>query len=639
MNRFLSTTVAATVLAAALAAQTATQVVNSDAAGLAGSYGALTNLFIPQTGGISADGRYVVFSTNQLIDAGDTNSKLDIYVKDMKTGAITRVSVASDGTMGNDALTPPGGATPNSNTAGAAISADGRFVVFHSTFSNLVAGDTNSVLDVFIHDRDADENGTFDETGPGARKTARCSVSAASAEGVGTQATNPSVSDDGRYVCYQSSFTNLVPGDTNGAQDVFLYDRNVNFGSLSDADDPGNIAVFRMSLKEDGTQAGTSAGSAVNASISGNGRHVTFSSSFTDLLTPDANGNTTDILVRDRDANDNGIYDEIGPGAQSLKRVNLREDGTQPLTGQGTSTATAQQAISTNGRYIVFGSAATLVTADTGTIVNIFVRDRDGDADGVFDEGPTGLDNTYMMDLGGNNNAFGPAISPDGRFVVFRSFASNLTAGDLNLASDHFVVDRNVGSLTRVSVNSSSSEQEGVTTFGSATGSNGGLADIANNGTTAFRSTSNNLSVADVVGIQDIFTNGPYPRTQATAAPAIGTMMNVTFKAPFHPGATYIAAVSGGWIPGFFLSNGAILPMNNDALLAFSLATPLPYLVNYTGSLNVLGEAVGVMDIPNDPAIVGFSLVTGFVVVDPGYPTGIGAMSNAFIVTIGPAGP
>ena len=298
-----------------------------------------------------------------------------------------------------------------------------------------------------------------------------------------------------------------------------------------------------------------------------------------------------------------------------------------------------QQAISFDGRYIVFGSGADLVSTDVNMTINLFLRDRDGDGDGVFDEGLAGLDNTYGLDIGGNDGSQFATVSPNGRFVSFRSFATNLVPGDVNVASDHFVLDRVVGSLTRVSVDSSSGAQEGVTAPALLPASNGGFTDVANNGVTAFRSASNNLSPANVIGVQDIFTNGPYPRTQAVSAPAVGTMMSVSFKAPFHAGMPYLAAVSGGWTPGIVLSNGAILPMNNDDLFAFSLATPLPFFVNFAGTLDAAGEAAGAIDIPNDPAIVGLSLVTSFVVVDLSYPTLVGAMSNAFVMTLAPAGP
>src|SRR5204862_2107304 len=118
---------------------------------------------------------------------------------DRLTGTTERVSVASGGTEGNDA------------SLGFALSADGRFVAFQSDATNLVAGDTNGATDVFVYDR---------QTG----MTERVSVASD-----GTQANNassyPVLSADGRFVAFDSAATNLVAGDTNGATDVFVHDR------------------------------------------------------------------------------------------------------------------------------------------------------------------------------------------------------------------------------------------------------------------------------------------------------------------------------------------------------------------------------------------------------------------------------
>src|SRR5438132_49617 len=110
-----------------------------------------------------------------------------------------RVSVASDGTEGNAA------------SAGAALSADGRFVAFHSAGTNLVAGDTNATTDVFVHDR---------QTGI----TERVSVASDGTQG-NKASSYPALSADGRFVAFDSDATNLVAGDTNGATDVFVHDR------------------------------------------------------------------------------------------------------------------------------------------------------------------------------------------------------------------------------------------------------------------------------------------------------------------------------------------------------------------------------------------------------------------------------
>jgi Tol biopolymer transport system component len=95
---------------------------------------------------ISANGRYVAFSSdaNRLV-SGDTNNSTDVFVHDRWTGETTRVSIASDGTQGNDVSSDP------------SISADGRFVAFQSSASNLVISDTNNASDIFVHDRQAGE--------------------------------------------------------------------------------------------------------------------------------------------------------------------------------------------------------------------------------------------------------------------------------------------------------------------------------------------------------------------------------------------------------------------------------------------------------------------------------------------------
>ena len=149
---------------------------------------------------ISADGRYVAFySYASNLVSGDTNGVYDVFVHDRQSGQTTRVSVASDGAQGN-----------NGSYYDPSISADGRYVAFDSSASNLVSGDTNGARDVFVHDRQ----------GGG---TTRVSVASDGAQG-GTGSWNPSISADGRYVAFYSGASNLVSGDTNGTDDVFVHD-------------------------------------------------------------------------------------------------------------------------------------------------------------------------------------------------------------------------------------------------------------------------------------------------------------------------------------------------------------------------------------------------------------------------------
>ena len=153
----------------------------------------------PSTGNtISADGRFVQFSsTASNLVPGDTNGWQDSFVYDRQTHTIERVSIAADGTQAN-----------NLASGSNAMSADGRYVAFESMASNLVPGDTNATVDVFVYDRQTDN----------IRQ-----VSVAADGTLGNKiSTFPFISADGRYVGFSSIASNLVPGDTNGLQDVFV---------------------------------------------------------------------------------------------------------------------------------------------------------------------------------------------------------------------------------------------------------------------------------------------------------------------------------------------------------------------------------------------------------------------------------
>jgi Tol biopolymer transport system component len=198
---------------------------------------------------ISADGRFVAFDSEASnLVGGDTNGWGDVFVHDRATGATTRVSVATGGAQGNG---DSGAAWDDV----AAISADGRFVAFFSEASNLVAGDTNGVHDVFVHDRD---------TGV----TTRVSVGTGGTEGNGRAHAIPAISADGGHVAFTSEATNLVAGDTNDATDIFVHDRDTG-------------STTRVSVGTDGTEGN---GYSWIPSLSADGTSVAFYSSATNLV-------------------------------------------------------------------------------------------------------------------------------------------------------------------------------------------------------------------------------------------------------------------------------------------------------------------------------------------------------------------
>ena len=333
---------------------------------------------------LSPDGRFIAFNSwaNNLV-GGDTNNTSDVFVHDRQTGQTTCVSVASNSTLGNNYSSSP------------ALSADGQVVAFWSYANNLVSGDTNGMGDAFVHDR---------QTGQTTR------VSVATGGGQGTSGSDyPTLSADGRFVAFQSLAANLVGGDTNAAQDIFVHDRQT-------------AQTTRVSVATGGTQGN---GNSYGPMLSADGRFVVFGSSANNLVSGDTNG-AADVFVHDRQTG-------------QTTRVSVASDGSQGNNDSGGST------LSVDGRLVAFSSSASnLVSGDTNGVNDVFVYDRQ--------TGQTTRISVASDGTQGNSYSSRPAISADGRFVTFESWASTLVSDDTNGASDGFVYDRRTGRTTRVSV-------------------------------------------------------------------------------------------------------------------------------------------------------------------------------------------
>jgi Tol biopolymer transport system component len=209
-------------------------------------------------GWISGNGRYVAFtSSGSNMVAGDGNNRSDVFVRDLLLGTTTLVSATSGGTSGNEASDKP------------AITSDGRYVVFLSAASDLVAGDTNGVADVFVRDRML---GT----------TERVNVSSTGAQSA-MHSTNPTISDDGRYVAFNSFAYDLVVGGTNGYFDLFVRDRLLG-------------TTIQASVSVSGVQGNANTDNL--SAMAPNGSFVAFPSDAWNLVIPDTNGSSRDILLR-----------------------------------------------------------------------------------------------------------------------------------------------------------------------------------------------------------------------------------------------------------------------------------------------------------------------------------------------------
>jgi Tol biopolymer transport system component len=385
---------------------------------------------------ISADGRYVAFvsSADNLV-AGDTNGYPDVFVHDRVTGITERVSVDSSGLEGNGA------------SGGPSLSADGRYVAFHSSASNLVAGDANGVMDVFVHDR---------VTGV----TEIVSVDSSGVQG-DKQSLWPAISADGMVVAFASGATNFVANDTNFNRDVFVHDR-------------GNGITERVSVSSTGGQGNMGGGWFSPPAISADGQIVAFESTSSNLVPHDSNFGADDVFVHDRST---GMTEIV-----SVKSSGMQGDG-----------ASLWPSLSADGQVVAFCSDAMLVVGDSNHFSDVYVHER-----ATRKTRRVSVDSTGN---GGDNSSAWPSISADGQMVSFASLATNLVAGDGNGVSDVFVHDRQSGETRRLSVDSSGVEgdRESALQVSPAISADGLVV--------VFSSEATNLVSSDTNGWADVFAH------------------------------------------------------------------------------------------------------------------------------------
>lgn len=402
-----------------------TELVSVDGGGVPGNAGSTFSA-------LSADGRFVAFTSRASnLVPGDGNGTDDVFVRDRMSGTTERVSVGA------------GGAEANAMSVAPAISGDGQVVAFVSSATNLVAGDSNGRLDVFVHDR-------------GTGTTSRVSVDSAGVE-ASADSLSPSLSFDGSRVVFASSASELTAGDGNGTFDVFLHDR------------PTGVTT-RVSVDSSGAEAD---GPSLAPRISADGLVIAFHSSATNLVATDINF-STDVFVHD-----------LATGVTEMASVD-----SAGVQGNFQSTAAS---VSSDGRFVAFDSdAMNLVPGDSNFRTDVFVRDRQSGTTervSVASDGTEGNGQSGFVDP--------PAISGDGRFVAFASGASNLVSDDGNNFVDVFLHDRSTGATTRVSVANDGSEGNAPTAHWPSVSSDGSVV--------IFASLATNLVPGDTGGFQDVF--------------------------------------------------------------------------------------------------------------------------------------
>jgi Tol biopolymer transport system component len=346
---------------------------------------------------VSADGNKVAFSslaTN--LDPLDTNTVIDVYLKDLTTGSLKLVSIGANGV-----------GTASSNLP--QISADGNFIAFVSTSANLVANDTNAVADVFVYkvsdatiERVSVANGGTESNGSSGACVSNCF----------------SISSDGRFVAFESSASNLAALDPDTTADIYLRDRQTGTTTLVSQTSAGALGSGPLGSNK--------------PSISASGRFIAFESSR--VLEASDTNNTGDIYLRDTTNN-------------TTVRVNTSASG-----GFTTAGFSARPSISADGNVVAFRSLSNELVLGDNSGVNqrdVFVKNLITGA--IVRATPPG-----GGDPNGDSNEV--VLSGDGNVLIFHSGASNLVAADSNNFIDVFRMVVASGVIERISVATAGTE-------------------------------------------------------------------------------------------------------------------------------------------------------------------------------------
>lgn len=352
---------------------------------------------------VSANGRYVAFVSDATdLAVNDNNNGSDVFVRDRLSGQTILVSVNAAGT-----------GTANQRSTAPTITSDGRFVVFISPASDLVTDDAASLIheDVYIRDLQLGVTKLVSRNFAG---TARGNGTSGFFDPLG-------ISDDGRYVVFTSTSTDLTATpDNNNQQDVFVRDTQTNTTKL-------------ISINQSGTGTGNNVSNL--AVITPDGRFVAFTSQARDLIPLDI-GFRRQVFVRDLQTN-------------TTKLVTRNRLGTAGGNGDVDPGVERNLAISDDGRFIAYTSdASDMVANDTGSTRDLFVTDTQLETTSLVNINKDGLPPTS-----GTSGRF--AMTPDGRHIAFISGADNLVNNDTNQQQDVFVRDLQTNTTTLISVNQS----------------------------------------------------------------------------------------------------------------------------------------------------------------------------------------
>ncbi|HTI99408.1 MAG TPA: hypothetical protein VL527_11045 [Dongiaceae bacterium] len=391
-------------------------------------------------------GNVIAFdSAGPNIVAADANQAADVFVRSLTTNTVELIS-ARDPDRPAQAL---GAAGPDF-----AMSADGRYVAFASDVDGLVPGDTNGVRDIYVRDLAADT-------------ITLVSASTNGVTGGNAPSTGPVISGNGRYVAFSSLATDLAPGDADGLQDVFLRD-----------------LVSATTVNASGKVAGTASYDFYGPQLDATGKYLLFfkntspglyrydllaavvtnflSSAPAGAITPDSHFlaffASSYLNILDTQSNSVAWKKSISTptwiglspdGSRVAYVVGTSLYGADRILGNSWTIATGIKMMpsgprfSGDGHFLTYASTAAVVAGDTNQLADVYLFD--------FAAG-TGTCVSLNPGLGvANGGSDSPDISPDGRYVVFRSAASNLVADDTNGLPDIFMWDRSTGNISCLS--------------------------------------------------------------------------------------------------------------------------------------------------------------------------------------------
>jgi Tol biopolymer transport system component len=533
-------------------------------------------------------------------------------------GWVGRVSLSSTGVQADRASRRP------------AISADGRFIAFDSKADNLVPGGPPCVNQVYVYDR-------------ATRRIERVSRSTAG-EPADDWSGDPSISQDGRYVVFTSRARNLDSArDWNGVEDVYLHDRwtgetrlisrsmaglaAMGISGNAQVTPTGSFVVFESNaidlapgetwgwvnvyVLEVATGTITRACRGLlsrppnnhcwNPRISADGRWVFFQSYAVNLVLGDDN-DAIDVFRYDRQTGETVLVSVDVSGQQGASRL-----------------SSGSPSISADGLRVAFSSDAVLVPGDGNGVADIFVRD--------FRDGSIVRASVSVARLEADRDCYTPELSPDGRFVAFVSAAwtlvpvSYLPPPEPQRWVNVFQKDLDLGDVSCLSVSPSGLMGNGDSQRPSI--SAGGRC-------VAFESDATNLVPGDTNWSTDVLVHDlSGAGLSAVGMPRPGFRATLELRAPARAGEPYVLAASLGMERGIAIGERRF-PLDPDALFFLSLSD-LRWFHGFFGAFDATGRATAAIDLPADLPL-GAMFYLAFVTLDVGSPSGIGAISDAFML-------